>query len=282
MCDACTFISRRRLLAGSAAMLSLVGARSGSAHANAPAGTALAPQEALEKLKAGNARFVATPNACVADLHNRRAALAKRQAPWATVIGCADSRVAPELLFGGLGLGELFIARNAGNLVDTATLGTVEYGAEHLGSPLIVVLGHERCGAVDAACKVAQTGVKLPGAIGPMVAPIVPIARSLQGRPGDLVDNTVRASARHTAAMLTRRSHILNHLVEQKKLEIVAAYYDLDEGTVEFMEPSLAVPAAATAHHDADRAPAKKRPARKVAARATPGSPSSWWSFLEH
>jgi AraC-like DNA-binding protein len=97
-----------------------------------------------------------------------------------------------ELLFGGVGPGELFVARNAGNMVDTATMGTVEYGSEHLGSPLIVVLGHERCGAVVAACEVATKNTKLPGSIGPMVKPIVPAAMAMKGKPGDFVDNTVR------------------------------------------------------------------------------------------
>ena len=98
-------------------------------------GSRLSPDDALAALKDGNARYVDNPQVCVADLQKSRANLAGHQAPWATIIGCADSRVPPELLFGGLGLGELFVARNAGNLVDTATIGTVEYGAEHLGSP---------------------------------------------------------------------------------------------------------------------------------------------------
>ena len=113
--------------------------------------------------------------------------------------------LAPELLFGGVGPGELFVARNAGNMVDTATMGTVEYGAEHLGAPLIVVLGHERCGAVVAACDVATKNTKLPGSIGPMVKPIVPAAMAMKGKPGDFVDNTVRESARRTAARLRRQ-----------------------------------------------------------------------------
>ena len=93
----------------------------------------------------------------------QRAEVADSQAPWATIVGCSDSRVPPELLFGGLGLGQLFVARNAGNMVDTATMGTIEYGAEHLGAPLVVVLGHERCGAVVAACEVVTKNAKLAG-----------------------------------------------------------------------------------------------------------------------
>ena len=84
----------------------------------------------------------------------------------------------PELIFGGVGLGELFVARNAGNTADTATMGTIEYDAEHLGSPLIVVLGHQNCGAVAAACEVVEKHTKLPGSIGPMVAAIIPAAKA--------------------------------------------------------------------------------------------------------
>jgi carbonic anhydrase len=150
-------------------------------------------------------------------------------------VSCSDSRVPPELLFGGLGLGELFVARNAGNMVDTATMGTVEYGAEHLGAPLIVVLGHERCGAVVAACDVATKNTKLPGSIGPMVKPIVPAAMAMKGKPGDFVDNTVRESARRTAQRLAVASPILSKLVKEGKLKIVAARYDLDDGKVEYL-----------------------------------------------
>jgi carbonic anhydrase len=94
-----------------------------------------------------NERYVSHPELCSIDLAAQRSSVAAHQVPWATVIGCADSRVPPELIFGGHGVGELFVARNAGNLVDTATLGRVEYGSAVLGSPLIVVLGHTNCGA---------------------------------------------------------------------------------------------------------------------------------------
>ena len=114
------------------------------------------------------------------DLAKQRAEVAGGQAPWAIIVGCSDSRVPPELLFGGLGLGQLFVARNAGNMVDTATMGTIEYGAEHLGAPLVVVLGHESCGAVAAACDVLIKNAKLDGSMGPMVQPIVEVAKALR------------------------------------------------------------------------------------------------------
>src|SRR5215475_14033634 len=107
-----------------------------------------------------------------------------------------------EPLIGGLGLGELFVARNAGNMVDTATMGTVEYGAEVLGAPLVVVLGHQRCGAVATACDAVTKRAKFPGSIDPMVQPIIPAAAAVRGKPGDFVDNAVRESARRTARRL--------------------------------------------------------------------------------
>ena len=196
--------------------------------------SALTPDQALAALKEGNARYVSSPQACVADLVKRRADVANHQAPWAVIVGCSDSRVLPELLFGGVGPGELFVARNAGNMVDTATMGTVEYGAEHLGAPLVVVLGHERCGAVAAACDVVAKKAKFPGSIGPMVKPIVAAATAMKGKPGDFVDNTVRESAKRTAQRLAA-SPLLSHLLKGNKLKIVAARYDLDDGKVEFL-----------------------------------------------
>lgn len=199
-------------------------------------GTSLTPDQALAALKAGNARYVSNPQACVMDLAKRRADVAGHQAPWAVIVGCSDSRVPPELLFGGLGPGELFVARNAGNMVDeSATLGTIEYGAEHLGAPLIVVLGHQSCGAVSAACDVATKGVNLPGAIGAMVAPIVPAAKAVEGKPGDFVDNAVRESAKRTAAHIVKVSPVLAHLVKENKLKVVAARYGLGDGKVEYL-----------------------------------------------
>ena len=141
----------------------------------------------------------------------------------------------PELLFGGLGVGELFVARNAGNMADTATMGTIEYGAAVLGVPLIVVLGHERCGAVEAACDVVTKKATFPGSIGPMVKAIVPAAMAVKGKPGDFLDNAVRESAKRTAMQIATKSKIVAGLVKANKVKVVAAYYDLDNGKVEYL-----------------------------------------------
>jgi carbonic anhydrase len=197
--------------------------------------TELSPDQALERLRKGNTRFAADPDVCLADLAGRRAATAAAQAPWATIIACADSRVPPELLFGGVGLGELFVARNAGNLAAQGTIGTVEYGAAVLGSPLILVLGHSNCGAVAAACDVLTEDATFPGAIGPMIEPIVPAAITARGQPGDFLANTVAESARRTVRRLLTASQLLAQLDGAAKLRIVAGVYDLGTGKVDFL-----------------------------------------------
>ena len=196
--------------------------------------TSVSADEALAKLKAGNEKYVKGPELCAVQLAVQRDHVAKSQTPWATIVSCADSRVPPELLFGGLGVGELFVARNAGNMVDTATMGTIEYGSGVLGVPLIVVLGHERCGAVAAACEVVAKKTKFPASIGPMVDAIVPAAKAVVGKPGDFVDNAVRESAMRTAAKISTKSSIVADLIKKGKVRVIAGRYDLDDGKVEF------------------------------------------------
>ena len=235
MCQICDVqASRRGFLSLAAA--GVVSGLTFSAPAALAAGgptTTVTADEALAKLKAGNGRFVASPELCSAQLAHQREHVAKVQTPWATIISCADSRVPPELLFGGLGIGELFVARNAGNTADTATMGTIEYGAAVLGVPLIVVLGHERCGAVAAACEVVEKKTKFPGSIGPMVEVIVPAAQAVAGKPGDFVDNAVRENAIRTAQKIAS-GPIVADLIKKGKVKVVAGRYDLDDGRVEF------------------------------------------------
>ena len=142
----------------------------------------------------------------------------------------------PELIFGGHGVGELFVARNAGNLVDTATLGTVEYGAAVLGSPLIVVLAHTSCGAVKAACDVVTKNATYPGAIGLMIEPNLPAALAVRNDPGDFVNNAAKESAKRTAGRLPATSTLIAGLASGGKLKIVAAIYDLETGVVGYLD----------------------------------------------
>lgn len=235
MCLICEAgVSRRSFLKLGAPALAAVATTRPSFAAGGPT-THVTADEARAKLVAGNALYVSNPQVCAVNLAQSREAVAKSQAPWATIVSCADSRVPPELLFGGVGVGELFVARNAGNMVDVATMGTIEYGAAVLGVPLIVVLGHERCGAVAAACDIVEKGAKFPGSIGPMAQAIVPAAKAVRGKPGDFVDNAIRESARRTAAKISTQSKIVAGLVKSGKVKVVAARYDLDEGRVEFL-----------------------------------------------
>ena len=232
-------IGRRDLMKfGAAAAIAIAagGASPAARAAEAKDGpTALSPEEALVQLKAGNERFVSHPELCTVDLAQTRSDVAGHQAPWATIVACADSRVPPELIFGGHGVGELFIARDAGNLVDVGTLGTIEYGAAVLGSPLIVILAHTACGAVKAACDIVTKNATYPGVIGRMIEPIVPAALAVRNDPGDFADNSAKESAKRTAANLPTVSKIVSDLVGADKVKIVAAIYDLQTGVVTYL-----------------------------------------------
>ncbi len=231
-------IGRRDLMKfGAAAAIALAaGGAPPAARAEEGAPTALSPDEALAALKSGNERYVSSPELCTAHLAQSRTAVAAHQAPWATIISCADSRVPPELIFGGHGVGELFVARNAGNLVDVATLGTIEYGAAVLGSPLIVILAHTACGAVKAACDVVTKNATYPGAIGRMIEPIVPAALAVRNDPGDFANNAAKESAKRTAGRLTAASTLIADLVTSGKVKITAAIYDLQTGVVTYLD----------------------------------------------
>jgi carbonic anhydrase len=240
MCVNCEHkgIGRRDLMRfGAGGLVALgLGGMSGPALAAEGAPTALSPTDALAALKSGNERFVSNPELCSVDLAKSRSAVAEHQAPWATIVGCADSRVPPELVFGGQGVGELFIARDAGNLLNIGTLGTIEYGAAVLGSPLIVILAHTACGAVKAACNVVTKNATYPGVIGRMIEPIVPAALAVRDQPGDFVDNAAKESAKRTAAQAPNVSAIIAGLLSAGKVKVVAAIYDLDTGVVTYLD----------------------------------------------
>ena len=198
--------------------------------------TNLSPDEALSLLKEGNDGFRTEAPYRSAQGRERRVELARGQAPFCALVGCSDSRVPPELLF-GRGLGELFIVRNAGNTVDTAALGSVEYGVGVLGCPLIVVLGHESCGAVAAAVEVVQRNATFPGVIGEMIQPIIPAVLSVRRPSGEVVlDDAVAANARRVAARLKSQSPIAMEAVRANRLKIVAARYRLQDGDIDWFE----------------------------------------------
>lgn len=198
----------------------------------------LMPDEALERLRQGNEAFASDHPLPVSLGGARRHALAAGQAPFAVLVSCSDSRVPPEIVF-GRGLGELFTIRVAGNTIDTTALGSIEYAVEHLGVPLVVVMGHERCGAVSAAAEVVQRNTHFPGAVGAMLQPIIPavLAARAAHPEGDLVDQSVRENVRQVVQHL--RETASPALLERQAngdLRIVGARYDLDDGVVDFFD----------------------------------------------
>ncbi len=212
-------------------------------------GKSVPPDEALQKLMDGNKHFVTNKltNAARSDAATR-ASLATSQKPYAIILSCSDSRVPPEIIF-DKGLGEIFVIRVAGNIPDPIVLGSIEYAAEHLGSTLIMVLGHERCGAVTATvdAKGQSTGSKNIDAIVKEIEPNIGLAaddcEACKGekdcaatKKSELVNCVIDTNAKTVAANLIKNSNILNHLVEEKKIKIVAARYDLDDGKVTLVE----------------------------------------------
>jgi carbonic anhydrase len=194
----------------------------------------LTADQALARLKEGNAAFV-KGGACVPTGGPARVAeLAKGQAPFAVVVGCSDSRTPPEHLFGG-GLGELFVIRVAGNTVDPGALGSIEYGVAVLGAPLILVLGHSNCGAVEAAAKIVTENASYPGAIGDLVLPIVPSVLRAQRKGGDLVAAAVSENVGRVVEQLKASPAILRDPVLAGKVKVVGGVYDLASGAVNFM-----------------------------------------------
>lgn len=196
--------------------------------------TDMTPDQALAALKEGNRLYQTDSPVRSVQGRDRRIEIAVAQTPFCVLVSCSDSRVSPEILF-GRGLGELFIVRNAGNTVDTVALGSVEYGVSQLGVPLILVMGHSRCGAVAAAVDVVNNNTVYPGAIGRMIEPIVPAVLTARNEPGDLVENSVRANVNRVVSRLREASEpALIEPFKAKKLRIVGASYSLDTGTVDF------------------------------------------------
>ncbi|MDQ3288365.1 MAG: carbonic anhydrase [Pseudomonadota bacterium] len=248
-------LPRRRALSalcgcGSAALAARLGAGAilagtGTAAIAAPAATGQAwtADEALELLKEGNRLFLRNELPPRIDSAERRLEIARTQTPFAVLVSCSDSRVPPEALF-GRGLGDLFIVRVAGNTVSAAGQGSIEYAVAELGVPLIVVMGHERCGAVAAALSVVKDHTDFPGSIGEMVQPILPAAIATREEPGDWLDNAVRRNVVNVVERLEVSGGLIQEPLASGKLKIVGARYDLDDGRVSFFHPAEAAKAS--------------------------------------
>ena len=187
--------------------------------------------EVLQRLAAGNARYVADATTGAGRDRTRRDQLVGGQAPWAIVLSCADSRVAPEIAF-DTGLGELFVCRVAGNVANTSTIASIEYAVAHIGTPVIVVLGHQSCGAVTAAISGGDNGYNLNH----LLAHIEP-AKAKSQDPS--VDGVVKTNAALTAQELVDRSAIIGGAVRAGKVRIVPAFYSLEDGSVRFLQATM-------------------------------------------
>lgn len=186
----------------------------------------LTPDQALEALLEGNQRFIErrrqNPNQDMGRLQE----VAKGQNPFASILGCADSRVPAEIVF-DQGLGDLFVCRIAGNIAIPEEIGSLEFGSLVLGTKVIMVLGHERCGAVEATIK----GAQVPGQIATLLDAIKPAVGRAEGQPGDQLENTCKANILMQVENL-KSSPVISQLIEEGKLKVVGGYYDLDSGEV--------------------------------------------------
>jgi carbonic anhydrase len=229
-------MTRRDVVAVAAAATVALWARSAWAADPPKAGTApppnaIAPADALKRLTEGNERY-AKGELKERDFSAGRAARAAAQYPFAAILSCADSRVAPELAFDE-GPGQLFVVRVAGNVVSPDLLASLEYGVQFLGIPFILVLGHTKCGAVEAAVKVLKSKAVLPGHLPGLVAAIKPaVIAAEKTAPGDLLDNAIAENVRKQVARLKAAPPIVQKFYADKKVDIAGGVYDLATGKV--------------------------------------------------
>ncbi|MES2199468.1 MAG: carbonic anhydrase [Chlamydiota bacterium] len=193
----------------------------------------MTPETALQKLLDGNARYIEDhllhPNRCT----ERREAVSSRQEPFAIILGCSDSRVPPAIIF-DQGVGDLFVVRVAGNVVGPAALNSIEYATKYLHSSLIFVLGHERCGAVTAVFEGDTTDIE---ALSSLINPVIQECKRncKHTSPENLLDLCIRSNAKNVAKNI-RSSPLISRYIQEKKIDVVAGYYDLYTGKVEILE----------------------------------------------
>ena len=193
----------------------------------------LSPDAALDRLVQGNARYVDGVTKRH-DFSHEREPLRTGQNPFAGVLSCADSRIAPEYCF-DTARGDVFVCRVAGNFASDEMVASFEYAVQVLGTPLILVLGHDACGAVDATVKSIKDGTTLPGHLPALVAAISPAVKAVQGEPGDVLGNAIRRNVRLNVEKLTTARPILNTFVDSKRVRVVGGIYKLASGKVELL-----------------------------------------------
>ena len=186
----------------------------------------MTPEQALKELMDGNKRFVNGKRQSPHQTFARIQEVAKGQKPFASILSCADSRVPSEIVF-DQGFGDLFVCRVAGNVVTPEEMGSLEFGSLVLGTKVIMVMGHKRCGAVDATIK----GAQVPGQIASLLDAIKPAIRRAENQPGDRLENTCKANVLVQVEKL-KSSSVISDLIKAEKLVVMGGYYDLDTGEV--------------------------------------------------
>lgn len=243
MCELCVdsinhaAVARRHLLkfaAASAAGLVLA-PRAEAANPKTPPKpeNVLSPDAALKRLLDGNARYVEGISRRH-DFKHERAALSGGQNPFAAVLGCADSRVAPEYCF-DVAHGDIFVCRVAGNFASDDIVASFEYAVAVLTTPLILVLGHDACGAVEATIESVKDGTTLPGHLPALVGALRPAVEAVQGKPGDMLANAIRQNVAVNVAKLKSAAPILNAAINDKKIRVVGGVYELKTGRVQLV-----------------------------------------------
>jgi carbonic anhydrase len=224
--------SRRSFLLAVSAMGLMLTRAAGAKETSAPPKpkNVLSPDAALKRLQEGNARYV-EGLARRHDFKHEREALVGGQNPYAAILSCADSRIAPEYAFDS-GRGDLFVCRVAGNFANEDTIASMEYAVTVLAVPLILVLGHEGCGAVDATIKSLKDDKELPGHMPSLVRAIAPAVKAVSQQGGDTLGNAIRQNVIDNAAKLKSATPILSTAVEQSKLKVVGGIYRLEDGKV--------------------------------------------------
>jgi carbonic anhydrase len=193
-------------------------------------GGGVTAEQALQQLLAGNRNFAAGNLTSLGQIVARRGELAASQSPIAAIVSCSDSRVPPELIFDQT-LGELFVVRTAGQVVDEAARSSIVYAVDYLKAPLVLVVGHSRCGAVDASIAAIQGGA-IPGYAFRLAEAIGPAVRRVQGQPGDLLENAIRANVRLGVEQIQTAEPLLAEDVRQGRLTVVGAEYNFQTGLV--------------------------------------------------
>lgn len=227
--------TRRNLLLGAAAAGVFWANAAHAKEAKAPPKpeNVMSPDASLKRLMQGNQRYV-EGIAQRHDFRHEREALAGGQNPYAAILSCADSRIAPEYAFDS-GRGDLFVCRVAGNFASEETVASLEYAVAVLATPLILVLGHDACGAVDATIKSLKDGKPLPGHMPSLVTALAPSVKAVAEQPGNTLDNAIRQNVVDNVAKLKAAAPILSAAAEQNKIKIVGGIYRLKTGQVDMV-----------------------------------------------